>query len=262
MNKKYWLALGGWAARWLVHLGLIKFLSEKNIEISELAGTSMGSIIAGFLAIWKNFSEIRDFSKELDYKELIDFDLRYWLMKGDKMLEKLEFFFWDSLIEDTKIPLKIIATNFNTWEIEVFTKWKIADAIRASISIPSAIKPYNINGIDYLDGWMLCNLPVNFLDSENKIASSAIKIITGKIEKNSEAFGLNIKRGFVGFNLEIFTRSILYMMNANEKYCFDLATGNKQILRYNFGELDSIDFEKIDEFIELGYTTAKNNLKI
>lgn len=262
MSKKYWLALGGWGARGLVHLGLIKFLSEKNIEISEVAGTSMGSIIAGFLATGKNFSEIRNFSKEIDYKKLIDIDLRYWLMKGDKMLEKLEFFFWDSLIENTQIPLKIIATNFDTWEIEVFTKWKIADAIRASISIPSAIKPYDINWVDYLDGWMLCNLPVNFLDSENKIASSAIKVKTGKIKKTSKTLWINRKRGFMGLNLEIFTRSIIYMMNMNEKYCFDLATGNKQILRYDFEELDSLDFEKIDEFIELGYNTAKNNLKI
>lgn len=262
MKKSYWLALGGGSARGLVHIWLLKFLSESNIKISEVAGTSMGSIIASFIAIWKNHEEIRNFSESLDYKKLIDFDLSRWLMKWDKMLNKLNFFFWEKLIEETLIPLKIIATNFNTGEIEVFTKWKISDAIRASISIPWAIKPYNINWVDYLDGWMLCNLPINFLDSENKIASSAIKIQTGPIYSHSKTFGFNTKRWFVDLNLEIASRSIIYMMNMNEKYCFDLSSGNKQLLNYNFGDLDALDFEKIDEFIELGYNTAKNNLKI
>ena len=60
MIKQYALALGGWAARWLSYIWVIQYLEENNIEITELSGTSIGSIIAGLYAMWKSSSEMKE----------------------------------------------------------------------------------------------------------------------------------------------------------------------------------------------------------
>ena len=36
MKKKYWLALWWGSARWFVHIWVLKYLEEKNIEIWEI----------------------------------------------------------------------------------------------------------------------------------------------------------------------------------------------------------------------------------
>ena len=43
------------------------------------------------------------------------------------------------------------------------------DAIRASCSIPGLVKPYNLNGINYVDGGVLNPLPINKLCYKEKI---------------------------------------------------------------------------------------------
>ena len=43
------------------------------------------------------------------------------------------------------------------------------DAIRASCSIPGLVKPYSLNGVDYVDGGVLNPLPINKLHYRENI---------------------------------------------------------------------------------------------
>jgi predicted acylesterase/phospholipase RssA len=36
MEKQYSLALWGWAARWIAHIGVIKFIEENKLKINEI----------------------------------------------------------------------------------------------------------------------------------------------------------------------------------------------------------------------------------
>lgn len=116
MNKKYSLALGWWSALWLSHIWVIKYIEEKNIQIDEIAWTSMWSVVASFYAIWINSNDMKTFAKNVNYLKLIDIDLKEWLLKWNKIYKKLYEVFGDKKIEDTKIKLKIIATNIDNWE--------------------------------------------------------------------------------------------------------------------------------------------------
>jgi len=255
--KKYSLALWGWAARWLVHIWVIKYLEEKEISITEISGTSMWAIVAAMFAIWKTSEQMQSFAKELNFLKLIDPEFRTGLLKWKKIEKKLEEIFWDILIESTKIPLKIVATNIETSESRIFTSWKITSALRASISLPGIFIPQKIDWESYVDGWIMMNLPIEVLDGKNIIAISALKINQWPIEKIKKLIWLNFKSGFFRNSYEIIKRSVILMMKVNEDNSLKTPNKNITFVRPNFWKLDIIDFNKVDEFVKIGYRDAE-----
>ena len=138
-------------------------MEEKNIQITEIAGTSMGAIIGAFLAIGTTSDEMQKITREINYLQMIDFDLKNGFIKGDKIINFLEKYFGNTQIQDLKIPLKIIATDLETGEKKVFMNGKIVDAVRASISLPGIFRPHEIDGKFFIDGGVVSNLPLEEL---------------------------------------------------------------------------------------------------
>ncbi|ATU05228.1 hypothetical protein BKN14_02100 [Candidatus Gracilibacteria bacterium HOT-871] len=261
MKKKYGLALGGGSARGFVHIGVLKYLEEKNIEIGEITGTSMGALIGALCAMGKNSKEIKKIAKEINYMKLFDFDFIYGSVKGDKVKKKIKYYFGDLKIEELKIKLKIIATNLETGEKKVFESGSIVDALRASISIPGVFKPYKIGKDVYVDGLVVDNLPIDELSLENKIGVSAIKLPSGPLSTKRKVLGIQLPKFFLNLNYQILYRTIVNLMYQNEAKSIEIASGNKQVLHFDFGKLEFFNFSKVDKFVEIGYETAKKNLK-
>lgn len=251
--KNYSLALWGWAARWLAHIWVIKYLEEQKTEINEVSGTSMWAIIAAMYAIWKTSKEMQDFANNLNFLKLIDPEFRTGLLKWKKVEKKLEEIFGDDNIEDTKIPLKIVATNIETSISHIFTTWRIVDALRASISLPGIFIPKKINWESHVDWWIMMNLPIEVLDWENIIAVSALKINTWTIESIQSVAWFSFKSWFFKNNYEIIKRSVILMMKVNEDNSVKTPWKNVTLLRPDFWKLDVADFNKVNEFIEIGY---------
>ena len=258
--KKYALALWWWAARWFAHIWVLKYLEEKNIEIEEISWTSMWAIIWAMIAIWMKSEEIRNFAKSINFLKLADFDFKTGLLKWEKIEKKFEEVFWDKKIEETKIPLKIIATNIESAEIKIFKTWKIIDALRASFSLPWIFIPKEIEEQSYVDWWIMMNLPIEALDWKEVLAISALKINTWKIVKDKKFLGLNLKTWFFKNNYEIIKRSVVLMMKVNEDNSLKTAWKNITFLKPDFKELDIMDFNKVDEFVEMGYECVKGKI--
>ena len=259
--KNYALALGWWAARWLAHIWVLKYIEEQDITITEVSGTSMWAIVAAMLAIWKTSKQMIEFAKTINYLTMWDPDFRTGLLKWNKVEKKLTEVFWDLKIEETNIPLKIVATNIETSRSRIFDKWNIVEAIRASLSLPGIFIPKEIEWESYIDGGIMMNLPIEVLDSKDIIAISALKINKWAVVKDNKFLWMSFKTGFWKNNYEIIKRSVILMMKVNEDH--SLKTPNKDIIfiRPNFWNLDIIDFNKVDEFVELGYREAKENIK-
>ena len=257
MYKNYSLALGGGAARGLIHIGVLRYLREQGICIDEVAGTSMGAIIAAFYAIGKTDDEMLEFAKTITYYKLVDADLVLGFLSGEKITELLYSVFGDRDMKETNIPLSITATNLDTWTLKIFTEWKIVDAIRASISIPWIFSPKIIDTIHYVDGGMIMNLPVQALRWENIIAVSALKTHFNEIVKTKKFLGFEVKTNFFKNNFEILNRSLSLLMKTNEDISLLTVGKNITVIRPNFDGLDALDFNKVDEFSKLGYDAAK-----
>ncbi len=274
MKKTYSLALWWWAARWLCHIWVLKYIEENKIEINEISWTSMWAIIWACFAIWMKSEEIAIFAKSLNFLKLIDFNLKQWIVAGKKVTKKLEELFREIKIEDTKIPLKILATNLETGKKEVFTKWKISDAVRASISLPSIFTPHKIWENSYLDWWLTENLPVLSLDWQNIIAVSAVMWKTTKIETTKKIGVFEFKRWFWNLNYQILKKTILTMMSTNEELSVRLAILNEKsmnkiansewkniiLLAPEVWNYEVYDFNKVDELVELWYKEASLKL--
>ncbi len=261
MQKKYSLALGWWAARWLTHIWVLKYLQEQKIEISEISWTSMWAIVWSLFAIWKSIDEIIDFAKSINYFKLADFSFSLWLLKWDKVYKKLEEVFWNKKIENQKIKLKIITTNIITWKKKVFEKWKIVDALRASFSLPWIFVPFKINWEKYVDWWIINNLPIESLKWKNIIAVSALKNVNWPILTKRKIFWLSFKRQFLNLSYQIIHRTILLMMKQNEIRSIESKNKNILLIQPNFWELDYYSFNKVGEFVELGYKEIKKKIK-
>lgn len=255
--KTYALALWWWAARWLAHVWILKYLEEQNIKINELAGTSMWAIIATFVALWKTSKEIEEILISLSFFKLIDLDLKTGLIKGKKIEKKFQERFGKTRIEETLIPLKIVATNIETGTSKIFTKGEIVEALRASISIPGIFIPKKIQQESYIDGWVMMNLPIEALTGKNIIAVSALKINLGKIEKTKKIIWIHFKSWFFQNNYEIIKRSILLMMKTNEEKSLTTPHKNISFIRPDFWKLDILDFNKGKEFIQIGYESIE-----
>ena len=120
MSKKYSIALGGGAARGLVHIWVLKYLNKNKIWISEISWTSMWAIIGALYCIGKDIDEIINIAKNINYIKLVDPSFKTWLLKWNKVYKLLKEIFWNQKIEDQKIKLKIVATNIATWKKRVF----------------------------------------------------------------------------------------------------------------------------------------------
>lgn len=152
------LALGGGGVRGVAHIAYIKALEEMGIKPSVISGTSSGAIAGALYAGGLSPDEIMDRLHSL-------FSLRGkkrvpggapGLRPGGfaasaaqrslaRLLPKAKF-------EELEIPLKVVATNFHTLREHVFETGELLPAVMASVALPSAFVPYQVDGEFYMDG--------------------------------------------------------------------------------------------------------------
>lgn len=256
MKKQYSLALWWWAALWLMHIWVIKHIEEKWIIVNEVSWTSMWAIIAWLYAMWFDSNFMYNFANQINFLKLIDFDLKNWLLKWDKIFKKLYEVFWDELIEKQKIKLVIVSTNIETWEKIVFKKWKIIDAVIASISLPGIFKPYKIDNKLLIDWWIMSNLPIEVLDWKNVIAVSVIKNIVWQLQTKRNILWFDVNVWFFNLNYQVIQRSLLFMMKNNEEVSIKTLWKDVILIKPDSWKLEFHNFNKIDELFNLGYKEA------
>lgn len=155
------LSMGG--ARGIAHIGVIEELLKHGIEITSIAGSSMGAVVGamyatGRLEVCKQWLCSWNLRKML---QLADFSLRGdGLVKGDRFIRELKQIIPDTDIEALSIPYVAMATDI-VHECEVtFGQGNLCDAIRASFSIPMLFRPFRRDGRILVDGGILNPLPL------------------------------------------------------------------------------------------------------
>lgn len=77
------------------------------------------------------------------------------------MMKSLRDTFGETKIEDTSIPLYLVATDIWNGEKVVMNKGLLVDAIRASIASPVIFRPWSVDGRLLFDGAMADPMPVD-----------------------------------------------------------------------------------------------------
>lgn len=171
MGKKVALALSSGGARGLVHIGVIDELLSRNYEIVSIAGSSMGALVGGMYAAGTlgNYEKWAVQLNRMDVLGLVDFTLgTNGFIKGEKIFEEMQRkgFIPDKSIEELNIPLTVLATDIINNNEVVFQSGKLADALRASVSIPSVFTPIKTKNGLLVDGGVLNPLPLSHLKTD------------------------------------------------------------------------------------------------
>ena len=166
-RTKIGLALGGGAARGLAHIGVLKALGENNIHVDMIAGTSIGALVGACFAKDGEINTLEEIILNIDWKQLaLLLDPNLVLLKkgfihGEKIKELLCSIIGDIEFKDLKIPFRVIATDVITGEEVVIDGGSVAEAVRASISIPVIFTPVKFENRFLVDGGIVNPVPVN-----------------------------------------------------------------------------------------------------
>lgn len=166
-KTKIGLALGGGAARGLAHIGVLKALVENNVPIDVIAGTSIGALVGACFAKDGEINTLEEIVLNIDWRRLallVDPNLallKKGFIHGEKIKELLCSIIGDIEFKDLKIPLRVIATDVITGKEVVIYSGSVAEAVRASISIPVIFTPVKFGNKFLVDGGVVNPVPVN-----------------------------------------------------------------------------------------------------
>ena len=163
------LALGGGGARGWAHIGVLRALAERNIEIHAYAGTSIGSLVGGFAAAGK-LPALESVLASMDLKRIIHLFAekklpRSGLVDGRHIVKLIREQLGFPEIESLPVPFAAVATDAENGREVVLDRGDLVSAIRASIAIPGMFTPVKWNGRYLVDGGLVNPLPVNVLKS-------------------------------------------------------------------------------------------------
>ena len=159
-RKNIGLALSGGGARGFAHLGVLKALNECGIYPEIIAGVSAGAVIGVLYSAGVSIDNILKMFEQCKTSDLMDLTLpRDGFFKMDKFKQILNKHLPIKTLEELPIPTYVCATDINNGKPKIFKEGNIVECVSASCSIPIIFKPVNIDGIYYIDGGVLRNLP-------------------------------------------------------------------------------------------------------
>jgi NTE family protein len=274
--------LGGGGARGYAHVGVLKKLEEMRIPYDYIAGTSMGSIVGGFLATGMGSDELARVVRDADWDDLFkdktpredqpfrrkaDDDLGLYgpklgigkdsslLPKGVVSGQKIIFMF-ESItsqrvnttdFNQLPIPYRAIATDIVTGDMIVIGEGDLSMAMRASMAVPGVFDPVRLGDALLVDGGLVRNLPVDVardMGAEVIIAVDVGTKLAGKEEINNAL-------------------AIVYQMSGlltvrNTEVQIKSLGENDVLISPDIGDkISSADFSKLEEAIPLGYAAAE-----
>lgn len=294
MKNKLGLALSGGSVRAAAHVGVIKALEEYALEPDVVVGTSGGSIVAALYATGFNARQLEELFLEYSNAKgkivdlnwqgailaLLTFDLKRFtgVVKG-AAIEKIiaQSLPVQRFGELKKCQLLIPAVNLNSGQQTVFCDYKtmgldldvdgkcaeyplrddftIAQAVRASISIPGVFAPAVFEDDPsqdcYVDGALRDGYPIN---------------IAVRLGNATRVLGVNL--GYAGMRrdtiledgpLEIFSQSLDIIMRAQYwDQLRDRALMNSRIMTINplIYDIGTFEVEYIPQMIARGYEVA------
>lgn len=154
------VALGGGFARGIAHIGVLKVLEEEGIPIRAVTGTSVGALIGACYCSGLTLAEMEDVAYNTRFTTFARWTLsRYGFASNDRMIAFLTRTLKAKTFEELRIPLGVIATDFNTGQGVLFSSGPIIDPVRASCAYPGMFLPVQLGGRYLVDGMLSHPVP-------------------------------------------------------------------------------------------------------
>ncbi|MBS1178330.1 MAG: esterase [Proteobacteria bacterium] len=274
------LVLSGGGARGAAHIGVLKVLEELRVPVDVIAGTSMGSIVGGSYASGQTVaamtrdvaniktdmlardqpprSEISIHLKQEDWLDYIGPQFGYrdgslQLPKGaitgvalEAVLRELALAKGDSNFDKLPIPFRAIATDVVSGQMTVLRSGDLAIAMRASMSVPGAIAPVQIDGKMLVDGGLTRNLPVDVARAMGADVIIAVNLGTPLL-----------KRDQINSALSVAAQMLNILTEQNVQASLATLKPTDVLILPELGSFSAGDFDNMPSTIPIGEAAAR-----
>jgi NTE family protein len=275
------LALGGGGARGVAHIAVLRKLEELHIPVDCIAGTSMGSLVGGLYAAGVPIAEMEQLVLETDWKRLFDdsiprqdrsyrrkqddrdgvatlgaglnksgLALSPGMLQGERILSLFERkTLRVSTIDDfdkLPIPFRALGTDLNTGEPVEIGSGSLAQAMRASMSLPGIFQPVQIDGRVLIDGGIAEQVPIDTVRRMGADLVIAVDVGTPLTQLDADASVLQVVSQLTGMLTVGNTRNSTARLGAADVLIVpELGT-----------EVTTSDFAKAKEALAIGQQAA------
>lgn len=224
-RPKVGLVLGGGGAKGAAAIGILKELEREKIPVDYIAGTSIGAIIGGLYAQGYRADDLEKLFRSQNwlalladrdttlvgkvYKEedgviyVFGFPVRrkadadkntgFWMLHGDHVYNFLDSLVSRSPVQrgtvNRAIPFSCVAFDIRRQQEIVLDTGSLARNMRASMAIPGAFKPVQVDTLMLVDGGMGNNLPVDVVRKMGADIVIAIDLQQRKRDDYRSPFG-------------------------------------------------------------------------
>jgi NTE family protein len=158
------LALGSGGARGWAHVGVLQALSAAGVRPDVVAGTSIGALIAG-VHLAGHLSTLDAWARALTRPRFLAYlDPRMsggGLIGGQRMLAFMDRYFGALKVEDLPVPFVAVATDLGTGHEVWLQEGRLAEVLRAAISLPGLFTPVRRERHWLVDGALVNPVPVS-----------------------------------------------------------------------------------------------------
>ncbi|MEZ4386948.1 MAG: patatin-like phospholipase family protein [Candidatus Krumholzibacteriia bacterium] len=275
------LVLSGGGARGAAHIGVLAVLEELRIPVDAIAGTSMGAIVGGLYASGMSPDEMQAAIAAIDWRSVFDdapprqdrsfrrkedqYDPLFALelgWTGRRMLlpsgliagQKLDIILRELVLNTyditdfDRLPVRYraVAADLADGQAVVLRRGDLVQAMRASMAIPGAFTPVDLDGHQLVDGGMAKNLPVDVVRGMGVDIVIAVDIGTpvGMLDGSESLLGV-VRR----------TLDVLSKANVGEQK--KLLTDRDLLLEPDLGTIETASFDRLGEAVAVGRRAAE-----
>jgi NTE family protein len=270
------VAFGGGSARGIAHVGVIRWFEEHRIPIDVAAGTSMGGLIGGAFATGMDASELGEFIESLDWDRLfgastfayknirrktdarayparLEFGLRGGIvppsaLNNGQYVELLlgriaAPYFATENFDDLPTPFRTVAADLVSSQAVVMRRGSLADAMRATMSLPLIFPPVEVDGRVLVDGGIFDNVPADVVKDMG--ATRVVAVNVGDLSDNPDVSYAMFS--VAGSTLDAMTKATTKRALASA----DVVV-NVPLKKYG-----SLDWRRAADLVEEGYRAAE-----
>lgn len=275
------LVLGGGGARGAAHVGVLKVLEELRIPVDLVVGTSMGSIVGGLYATGMTPAEIEAEIRAMDWDglfhddpdrqdrsfrrkrddDLYAFKAKIGYNKGkveiplayirgqklDLVLNRLTLpVAGITDFDQLPIPYRAVATDIETGLEVILGKGNLSRSIRASMAVPAAYDPVEMDGMLLVDGGVANNVPVSVARDLGADIFIAVDVGSGLSSRDEINNALDITGQLANFLFSLNSRPQLASLRPEDV-----------LIVPQLGDIDGGDFPRAGEAIDPGELAAR-----
>lgn len=275
------LVLAGGGAKGGAHVGVLKVLEEMHVPIDCIAGTSMGALVGGGYASGIPAAELEKFVTTINWGKVVgsqgrrdlepieqkragatysnEFELGITqegitlpggLVNTSNIEDLLRSYVATARMQDQfdklPIPFRAVATDMVTGSMVVLKEGDLATAMRASMAIPGAFAPVNMDKYILNDGGLVRNIPI---DVARDLCADHV-IVVNLVEPSIDPKRLRTAT-------QLLSRTMDVMIEANETLQLQTIRPGDVRIDVEMGDITTADFERVPDTIPLGEAAAR-----